>query len=106
MGCTRKGGKDKVTMEKCKCAGKYRGPDLVKSSHTLTAAKGEEKCVQSRKKKCFGRVSPGRGQKKGKKITEALCRWQNAAFCQHNSWKKRERDEKEQPVNAKASYHN
>lgn len=49
MGCTRKEGKDKVTMEKCKCAGKYRRPDLVKSSHTLTAAKGEEKCAQNRK---------------------------------------------------------
>lgn len=33
MGCTRKEGKDKVTMEKCKCAGTCRRPDLVKSLH-------------------------------------------------------------------------
>lgn len=64
MGGTRKEGKDKVTMTKCKCAGKYRRPDLVNSSHTLMAAKEEEKCGQNRKKKWFGRVSSGRGQKK------------------------------------------
>lgn len=56
------------------------------------------------KEKWLGRMSSGRGQKKGKKITEALCRWQKAAFCQYNSWKKREQDGKEEQVNVKASY--
>lgn len=51
MGCTRKGGKDKVTMEKCKCAGKYRRPDLVKSSHALTTAKGGRKSVSKADKR-------------------------------------------------------
>lgn len=51
-------------------------------------------------------MSSGRGQKKGKKITEALCRWRNAAFCQHNSGKKREQDGKVEQENAQAFYSN
>lgn len=46
MGCTRKEGKDKVTMEKCNCAGKYRRPDLA---HIDGSKGGGKVCTKQKK---------------------------------------------------------